>query len=186
MRPKIMSNPATTHFTRLSKLTRFLTPLLAHHATYIVMGIGILLLDLFTGPLLSFPILFAFPVILSAWFCSSRLAYALAVLLPFGRFLIAVFVDIPNTIAADIANALIRATVLGLLAFFVARTARQNAEIKVLRGRLPICMWCKCIRNEDGSWEKIETYITKHSEADFSHGLCPVCKEKHYGDLFDK
>jgi hypothetical protein len=47
-------------------------------------------------------------------------------------------------------------------------------------------MWCKRIRDEGGSWQKLETYIAEHSEADFSHGLCPECKQEHYGELFDK
>jgi hypothetical protein len=181
-----MSNSAITFGSRLRVLTRCLTPLLARHATHIVTGIGILLLDLWASPLLMFPILFVLPVALSAWFCSTRLAYVLAVLLPFGRFVIATFVEVPASIAANAANALIRVAVLSLMAFLIARTVRQSREIKVLRGRLPICMWCKRIRDEGGSWQKLETYIAKHSEADFSHSLCPECKQEHYGDLFDK
>jgi hypothetical protein len=186
MQPKVMTNSGTTSDAHLRVLSRFLTPFLTRHSTHIVTGIGILLLDLWTSPLLMFPILFVLPVVLSAWFCSARLAYVLAVLLPLGRFLIATFVDAPGSIAANTANALIEVVVLSLLAFLVAHTARLSREIKVLRGRLPICMWCKRIRDEGGSWQKLETYIAEHSEADFSHGLCPECKQEHYGDLFDK
>jgi len=186
MQPRFVSNTATTFGAGFRVLTGWLTRLLAYHATHIVMGMGILLLDLWTGPLLRFPILFVLPVVLSAWFCSPRLAYVLAALLPFGRFLIAIFVDAPASIAAESFNALLRVAVLALLAFLVALTARQSREIKVLRGRLAICMWCKRIRDEGGSWQKLETYIAEHSEADFSHGLCPECKQEHYGDLFDK
>jgi PAS domain S-box-containing protein len=49
------------------------------------------------------------------------------------------------------------------------------AGLKVLRGLLPICASCKKIRSEDGSWQQMEAYITTHSEADFTHGLCPAC-----------
>ena len=186
MQPKVISNSPTTFGVCLWVLTRCLTPLLTRHATYIVMGMGILLLDLWTPPLLVFTILFVLPVVLSVWFCSTRLAYVLAALLPFGRFLIAVFVDAAANIAAESFNALVQLAVLGLLAFLVAHTARQSRELKVLRGRLPICMWCKRIRDEGGSWQKLETYIAEHSEADFSHGLCPECTQEHYGDLFAK
>ena len=171
---------------RLRGFTRSLAPLLARRTTYIVMGFGILLLDLVTGPLLMTSILFVLPVGLSAWFCGPRLAYVLALLLPFGRLLIAVFLDAPAIIVADIANALIRVAVLSSLAFFATHSVRQSREIKVLHGLLPICMWCKSIRNEDGSWQKLETYIHQHSDADFTHGLCPECKQERYGDLFDK
>jgi PAS domain S-box-containing protein len=49
------------------------------------------------------------------------------------------------------------------------------AGLKVLRGLLPICASCKKIRGDDGDWVQLETYITRHSEADFTHGLCPTC-----------
>jgi hypothetical protein len=53
-------------------------------------------------------------------------------------------------------------------------------EIKVLRGILPICMFCKKIRDDSGYWRQLETYISEHSEAMFSHGLCANCAEEHY------
>ena len=160
--------------------------LLAHPLTYVVMGAGILLLDLFTGPVLKFPILFVLPVALSAWFCNVRLAYTLAGSLPLGTFLIGYYMDAPTDIAAIVINMLIRMFVLGLLAFFAATVVRLNRLVKVLRGRLPICMWCKNIRKADGKWEQLEKYIIDHSEADFTHGLCPECMKKHYSDWIDE
>ncbi len=55
-------------------------------------------------------------------------------------------------------------------------------EIKSLRGILPICAKCKNIRNDEGYYVQIESYIQKHSEAVFSHGLCPKCSDELYGD----
>ncbi len=52
------------------------------------------------------------------------------------------------------------------------------AEVKTLRGLLPICAWCKKIRAEDGGWNELESYVTEHSEASFSHGICPDCLSK--------
>ena len=54
------------------------------------------------------------------------------------------------------------------------------AKVKLLSGLVPICAWCKKIRNDEGYWEQIEKYISKHSEADFSHSICPECMEKEY------
>jgi DNA-binding response OmpR family regulator len=51
-------------------------------------------------------------------------------------------------------------------------------QVKTLRGIVPICMYCKKIRNDHEIWQKLETYIAEHSEADFSHGLCPECAEE--------
>ena len=53
-------------------------------------------------------------------------------------------------------------------------------EIKILRGLLPICANCKNIRNDNGYWEGIESYITVHTEADFSHSICPECVKELY------
>jgi len=55
------------------------------------------------------------------------------------------------------------------------------AQVKTLHGLLPICASCKKIRTDEGYWQSIETYIQQHSEASFTHGICPVCKEKLYG-----
>lgn len=59
------------------------------------------------------------------------------------------------------------------------------ASVQVLRGLIPICMSCKRIRSDEGFWEQIEAYIRAHSEADFSHGICPACVRKLYPDLAD-
>ena len=53
-------------------------------------------------------------------------------------------------------------------------------HVKTLQGILPICMHCHKIRNDQESWERIEKYIGEHTEAQFSHGLCPECRDKYY------
>lgn len=55
-------------------------------------------------------------------------------------------------------------------------------EIKTLHGILPICCECKSIRDDKGYWKRIEDYIGEHSDADFSHSICPKCMEKLYGN----
>ncbi len=57
-------------------------------------------------------------------------------------------------------------------------------EIKTLRGILPICSYCKKIRNDKGYWEQVDVYIHKHSQADISHGICPECMKKHYPEEY--
>lgn len=51
-------------------------------------------------------------------------------------------------------------------------------EIKTLKGILPICSYCKQIRNDKGYWQQVEEYISEHSDAMFSHGVCPTCYKK--------
>ncbi len=56
-------------------------------------------------------------------------------------------------------------------------------EIKTLRGILPLCSFCKKIRDDKGYWEQVDVYIHKHSQADISHSICPECAKEHYPDL---
>jgi PleD family two-component response regulator len=55
-------------------------------------------------------------------------------------------------------------------------------EIISLRGIIPICASCKKIRNDEGFWASVETYLETHTDARFSHGICPDCEEELYGD----
>jgi len=57
-------------------------------------------------------------------------------------------------------------------------------QIKMLRGLLPICSSCKDIRDDQGYWHQIEDYVRTHSDAEFSHGICPECAEKLYPEVF--
>lgn len=57
----------------------------------------------------------------------------------------------------------------------VAELEEALAQIKVLHGIIPICMYCKKVRNEKDYWERVEAYVSKRSQARFSHGICPEC-----------
>ena len=65
----------------------------------------------------------------------------------------------------------------------IAELKEALSTVKKLSGLLPICAGCKKIRDDTGYWNRIEAYIRDHSEADFSHGICPDCAEKLYPDL---
>ena len=58
------------------------------------------------------------------------------------------------------------------------------SEVKKLSGMLPICSHCKKIRDDKGYWSQVESYIQRHSEAEFSHGICPECAKKYYPEFF--
>ncbi|NLI29208.1 MAG: hypothetical protein GX423_03920 [Nitrospiraceae bacterium] len=76
------------------------------------------------------------------------------------------------------------AIAVGLLILNFQRVEKElrdsMAELKILRGIIPICANCKKVRDDKGSWAQIESYIRDHSEADFSHGICPECVSKLY------
>lgn len=60
------------------------------------------------------------------------------------------------------------------------------SKVKTLSGFLPICASCKKIRDDNGYWNQIESYISTHSEAEFSHGICPDCVKKLYPEFYNK
>jgi hypothetical protein len=66
----------------------------------------------------------------------------------------------------------------------IAELQGALSKIKTLRGMLPICASCKKVRDDKGYWSQIEAYISEHSEAEFSHGLCPECAQKLYPEYY--
>jgi hypothetical protein len=105
----------------------------------------------------------------------------------------------PPAVGIDILTAHVCAHVLGLLVSWqyqrsrrdqflarrdaeLAHTQEQRAlgELRVLQGILPICAHCKRIRTDNGEWSQVEVYVRRHSDADFSHGICPDCEQKFF------
>lgn len=69
----------------------------------------------------------------------------------------------------------------------LTRLEKSLKEIKTLRGLLPMCAWCKNIRDDQGYWKNVAAYIEEHTEAEFTHGICPECLKKveeRYPDAF--
>lgn len=61
-----------------------------------------------------------------------------------------------------------------------ATLAREHlVELTILRGLLPMCAWCRKVRDEHGHWSSLEAYVHEHSEAKFTHGMCPDCQKVH-------
>ena len=68
----------------------------------------------------------------------------------------------------------------------IKQLQRALGEVKTLRGIIPICMICKRIRNDQGYWEQVEVYVHRHSEANFSHGVCPYCMKERHPRVYEK
>ena len=62
---------------------------------------------------------------------------------------------------------------------------RSLKEIKTLKGLIPVCAWCRKMRDDRGYWKKVETYLEEHTDASFSHGICPECLEKTDPQMFE-
>lgn len=65
----------------------------------------------------------------------------------------------------------------------IAELKRTTAEVQALQGLLPMCMYCKKVRDDNGYWERVEKYIHRKSGADISHGICPTCYEAQLANL---
>lgn len=63
-----------------------------------------------------------------------------------------------------------------------AALERALAEIQQLRGLLPVCAWCKKVKNDQGGWDKLETYLAASAKVQVSHGICPTCEREHFDD----
>jgi Y_Y_Y domain len=60
------------------------------------------------------------------------------------------------------------------------RVSAALAQVKTLSGLLPLCAWCKKVRDDSGYWNQIEEYVSEHTQAEFSHGICPECRETRF------
>ena len=69
---------------------------------------------------------------------------------------------------------------------FMLKLQNALSELKILRGILPICSYCKKIRDDDGYWRPVEVYIHKYSEADCSHGICQDCLKEHHPEEYEE
>ena len=102
-------------------------------------------------------------------------------------------IDVPHYVFHDASTLYSQRTgeiIIELSIFFIvmvfeaALLKNLYKRIRLLEGFLPICANCKKIKNTEDQWVQIEQYITKHSLAQFSHGICPDCARKLYPDLY--
>jgi hypothetical protein len=138
-----------------------------------------------TGLYNQFPVVYVIPVSLAAWYSGRRSALTLAVAIPVAHLVFVLLDERPANLFTFVAAALFRGSVIVMMAFWFARLSEHERalqhEVHVLKELLPICLFCKSIKNEVGEWEHLERFISKRSQAQFSHGLCPSCQQTHYG-----
>jgi hypothetical protein len=151
-------------------------------------GIALILLiaDYYSGPFVQFPITYLVPIALASWYNGRSWGLAFATALPLVRLCYNIFLwQVPWTFIESSVNCLIRIVVFTSFVILLDRIARQNRqltrEVILMTGLLPICSHCKKIRDDKDQWQPIEQYITRRSDASFTHGVCPECAEKYYG-----
>lgn len=149
--------------------------------------------DWASGYELQFFVFYFIPVAIASWTCGAKHGYFMGILSG-GVWFLADFVSgHPYTHPSfAVWNTTVRLIAFLVLAFTTARIRallrhersisdeleKTLSEVKTLTGLLPICAGCKKIRNDSGYWQQIEEYIEKHSNAQFTHGLCHECMRK--------
>lgn len=148
----------------------------------------VLSIDYFTGEPIQFPIFYALPVGMLAWKNYKITSYVTAILMASARVFFHILWKDEAFLFNIISNAFITSLALSLYAFFLNKISEKNEYLKksvyMLEGILPICSVCKKIRDEDGNYQKVDEFITSHSQAQFSNSLCPECAKEFYPNYF--
>jgi len=87
--------------------------------------------------------------------------------------------EVRGTVSRDEDNIDGIITGLNMLADEIADSVLR---VKKLSGLLPICAWCKKLRDDKGYWKSVEEYISEHAKAEFTHGMCPECCNKYFAE----
>ena len=159
-----------------------------HPLWWVPVGAALIGIDYAGGFNTPYPLLYVIPVTVAAWYSGRRAAVALAVVVPLMHavFLVTVWEPPGNLVTPMIATALRGAVVL-VMGLWVSRLSDHERKlhhyVQRLEGLLPICAFCKSIRNTADEWEPIEGFISRRSEAQFSHTFCPSCSKTHYPDF---
>jgi hypothetical protein len=155
-------------------------------------------LDYFTGPQFGFFVFYYIPILFASWFIDRKTSLIYALIATVVWWSADSLGD--NIYSSDFFrywNSFIRLLSFSLVGVlfsnFKLRLNKEQKlnsdlskalkEIKQLSGLLPICASCKKIRNDSGYWNKIEEYISEHTDAKFSHSVCPECMEKLYPSI---
>lgn len=144
-------------------------------------------LDYLSGPFITFPVMFLVPILGITLFCGRWWGFALGGILPGIRLVYSLTQWHGQWgLFESLVNFHIYVLVFLLVVALVDHIRQQKQEIQTLENILPICSFCRKIRAGDGSWHTLEDYLMKHGETQFSHGLCQICMEKHYGEILKK
>src|SRR4051812_48724571 len=151
-----------------------------HPVWWWAMAAALVAADYFLTTAKQFPVAHVIPVTLAAWYSGRRPAIAIAAVVPVAHLFGLVYLEHAATPGA-ITETVLRGFVIGLMGMWFARLARHERAreqyVDRLEGLLPICAFCKSIRNDSGRWEPLESYISDRSAAKFSHGFCPRCAD---------
>lgn len=144
----------------------------------LVLAAFVVALDYAVSPHVEFPGLFIVPVAFAAWYGGLKWGLPMSAL-PFAHVWILSISGGQAGLFQATVSAVVRAITLVPIAWWIASvSASQRAlaeEVEILEGLLPICSYCKKIRDDGGEWQMLEKYIQERSGATFTHGVCETC-----------
>jgi hypothetical protein len=165
-----------------------LAPARVSFAWWVAMAAALLVVEYATGLYNQFPVAYVIPVSLAAYYSGRVPALLLAVAIPIVHLAFVVLDQEPTDVFGLAAFAVFRGSVIVFMALWFARLSDHERalvdEVHTLKGLLPICSFCKSIRNDSGEWELLERFISRRSQTQFSHGICPACQQTHYYNRF--
>ena len=146
--------------------------------------------DYLTGPELSFGVFYFLPIWLMTWHFNRGVAVLFSLLCALVWFAVDYASGVKySTSIIPFWNAAARLVYFLSFTFLLSYSREQlrqsKEEVKRLSGLLPICASCKKIRNDEGYWQEIESYLHSHTDTQFSHGICPECAQKLYPEFAD-
>jgi hypothetical protein len=178
-------------------------PFLKGSSILVVIALSVLALgyiDYATGYEFGFFVFYFLPIAIAAW----KLGFTSSCLISILSSIVWFLADIHSShlyssIALGFWNTIIRLFSFLIIAYSTSKIRllvakeRETAQalrdalsqVKTLSGLIPICASCKKIRDDKGYWNQVETFIQEHSEAEFSHGICPDCMKKLYGVVLE-
>ena len=140
----------------------------------------IIAIDVSNGPFIRMPALFVFSVLAASWYSGLAAGVVFSIALPAVRLFFEWNIVKPWNHADSVINMALLAVALASVPVVIHYIRQQQRRIKILQGFLPICSFCKKIRTGENAWVQMERYITNHSQAAFTHTLCPECAAKEY------
>jgi hypothetical protein len=170
----------------------------------VVVALSVLVLgyiDYVTGYEFGFFVFYFLPIAIAAWKLGFTSSCLISIQSSIVWFLSDIYSSHPySNIALAFWNTIIRLLSFLIIAYSTSKIRlllakeRETAQalrdalsqIKTLSGLIPICASCKKIRDDKGYWNQLEAFIQEHSEAEFSHGICPDCMKKLYGVVLEE
>jgi uncharacterized membrane protein YccC len=147
---------------------------------------AIFLLDLVTPVGVTLGMLYVAPIYLATWLPHRRMIFVVAgacTVLTVLSYFFSPPGGVPWIVLTNHGLAIIA---IWMTAFIAWLHRRMETVIKTLRRLLPICDSCKQIRDERGSWRRLESYVAQHVQAEFTHGICPTCERRYYEELVSR